>query len=100
MSTALLALGTRARGVAKLFPRLCLGRPGVGPPTDTRGALGVAAPLTDAPRFPERACPSCFAVMPMYLLALDPAVILLSAIAAFELELLPKSVRTGLESSS
>ena len=49
-------------------------------PIETRDAFGVVVvlevrSLTDALRVPARAPSSCFAVMPMYLLARDPAVI-------------------------
>ena len=93
-SAALLALGALGRGVIILVPRLCRGRAGVGPPSDIRGAFGVAPPFVETINEPFR-CSSCFAVIPRYLLALEPAVILLSAMAAFELELFPSSVLTG-----
>jgi hypothetical protein len=58
-------------------------------PIDTREAFGVVL-LKDALRFELLlASPSCFAVMPTYLLALDPAVIPIPALAEV---LLPSSV--------
>ena len=95
---ALLALG-RARGVASGPP--ILGRAvlaGVAVPIDILDTFGVAVlavNLMDAVRVPDRADPSCFAVIPRYLLAREPAVILLAAMAAFELVLLPRGVLIG-----
>ena len=70
----------------------------------TRIALGVVVvlsrrPLTEALKVPARAVSSCFAVMPKYLLARDPAVILLGGTALVEV-LVPSKVRAGRASSS
>jgi hypothetical protein len=62
------------------LPILCRGRPGVDTPIDTLDALGVAF-RTDAERLPLLASPSCFAVIPTYLLALEPAVMATPALA-------------------
>jgi len=91
-------------GVAKLPPMLCRGRTGVTPFIDTRGAFGVVAVLslsdrTDALSVPARALSSCFAVMPRYLLARDPAVMFVPT-PAFVDVLVPSSVLVGLASSS
>ena len=88
-----------------LPPKLCLG-PLTGvtppPPIDIREGFGVvvlpAKPLTDTLSEPERASFSCLAVIPTYLLARDPAVILLSM--ALVLVLVPKRVFRGGEVSS
>ena len=72
---------------------------------DARGARGVVAvvlaprPLTDAESVPARALSSCFAVIPIYRLARDPAVILLSK-PALALVLAPRAVRVGGRSTS
>jgi len=83
ISTAVLARGTLARGVMSELPILWRGpRPGVDIPIDCLVGFGVVF-LTDADRLtPLLASPSCFAVIPTYLLALDPAVILTPALAA------------------
>lgn len=100
---AVLALGL-AFGVNILPPILCLGRvAGVFIPIDTLDAFGVVAvlfstPLTLAPRVPSRADCSCFAVIPIYLLALLPAVILALEGVFVDVEL-PSSVRAGREGS-
>jgi hypothetical protein len=97
---AALGLGPLAFGVAKLPPRLCRPpRAGVTPPIDTLDGLGVVV-LAVRLFGTDRALSSCFAVIPIYLLARDPTVILLSAITPLLLVLFPKSVRTGRASSS
>lgn len=83
---------------------LCRGRTGVTPFMDTRGALGVVVVLsrsvrTDELSVPARALSSCFAVMPRYLLARDPAVMFVPT-PAFVDVLVPRSVFVGLDSSS
>ena len=74
------------------------------PPIDTRDGLGVvvlkASDFTEVFNDPALAESSCFAVIPIYLLARDPAVILLAAMAALELVLVPSSVLVGRKSSS
>lgn len=104
MSVAVLALGPFARGVTSELPRLCRAeRAGVTPaiPIDTREALGVVVLVltprlrTEACKPPDLALSSCLAVMPMYLLAREPAVILLS-IPAFVEVLVPSRVFCGL----
>lgn len=69
------------------------------PPIDTLEAFGVvAAPIVRVEASSAgavRAESSSLAVMPRYLLALEPAVILLAAIAAFVLVLLPRTVFAG-----
>jgi hypothetical protein len=66
---------------------------------ETLEALGVIvlafSPLTEALRLLVLVASSCLAVMPTYLLALEPAVILLAAMAAFELVLFPSRVFVG-----
>jgi len=83
MSAVVLARGTLARGVMSELPILWRGpRPGVDIPIDCLIGLGVVF-LTDADRLtPLLASPNCFAVIPTYLLARDPAVMLTPALAA------------------
>lgn len=99
ISLALLCRG-RARGVTREPPRLGLpDLAGVATPMETLEALGVIvlafSPLTEALRLLVLVASSCLAVMPTYLLALEPAVILLAAMAAFELVLFPSRVFVG-----
>jgi hypothetical protein len=65
------------------LPILCReARPGVEIPIDCLVGFGVVL-RTEADRFtPLLASPSCFAVIPTYLLALDPAVMLGPAFTA------------------
>ena len=98
MSIAVLGLDTFGFGVMNP-PRLCLpDRAGVPPPIDTRDGLGVVV-LALRPFVPARAWSSCFAVIPTYLLARDPTVILASATTALLLVLFPSMDRTGRVSS-
>lgn len=95
LSIALLGRGPLALGVATLPPKLCrFDRAGVTPPIETLDGFGVVV-LAMRGFEPARALSSCLAVIPMYLLARDPAVILLSAMTALLLVLLPSKVRTG-----
>ena len=98
MSIAVLGLGTFGLGVVNP-PRLCLpDRAGVAPPIDTRDGLGVVV-LALRPFVPARTWSSCCAVIPTYLLARDPAVILGSAMTALLLVLFPSMDRTSRGSS-
>lgn len=83
MSAIVLARGALARGVMSELPILCRPpRPGVDIPIDCLVGFGVVF-LTDADRLTVLlASPNCFAVIPTYLLALDPAVILGPALTA------------------
>jgi hypothetical protein len=88
MSIAVLARGPRARGVMSELPPI-LWRALTGVAMDTLDALGVVF-LTEAFRSTLLfASPSCLAVMPTHLLALDPAVMPRPALAAV---LLPNRV--------
>ena len=81
MSPAVLARGTFARGVMSELPILCRPRPGVDI-ADTLVGLGVVL-RTETDRLALLlASPSCFAVIPTYLLAREPAVIAGPALAA------------------